>query len=167
MNSKVKEFIESGILEAYVTGSASSVEERDVLYMKAHYAEVNEELQKLEEDLEKIADGMAIPPPPGLWDQIEAEIDSLERIPNKPALKIDHDGSGYKKETGSRQNNFIEVEAESTHMRVHKAWRWVFAAVFVLGKIFLAAAIYYYLENRQAQQNIQDLKQQLKEVRGK
>jgi predicted MFS family arabinose efflux permease len=49
-------------------------------------------------------------------------------------------------------------------MRVHKVWRWVFAAVFILGKIFLAAAIYFYLENRQAQENIKELKQQLRQT---
>jgi uncharacterized protein YpmS len=46
-------------------------------------------------------------------------------------------------------------------MRVHKTWKWVFAAVFVLGKIFLACAIYFYLENRQAQQQVKELKSEL------
>jgi predicted MFS family arabinose efflux permease len=50
-------------------------------------------------------------------------------------------------------------------MRIHKIWRWVFAAVFVLGKIFLGFAIYFYLENRQAQLQLKELKTELRQLR--
>jgi hypothetical protein len=166
MEDKVKNFIESGILETYVTGAASAVEEHNVLYMSNHFPEVKLELEQLEADMEKFAYYGAIPPPPGLWHKIEKEIDALERIPQQ--LNLNTEGGNYRykqQQPEPPKSQFIEVDAQSTHMRVHKVWRWVFAAVFVLGKIFLAAAIYYYLENRQAQQNLQELKQEIKQLK--
>jgi uncharacterized protein YpmS len=50
-------------------------------------------------------------------------------------------------------------------MRIHKNWKWVFAAVFILGKIFLAFAIYFYLENRQTQLQLNDLKTELRQLK--
>jgi hypothetical protein len=165
MEDKVKNFIESGILETYVTGVATPVEEHNVLYMSSHFPEVKQELEQLEADLEKFAHYGAIPPPPGLWYKIENEIEALERIPHQLDFKTEADQKQYQQRREPPKPQFIEVEAESTHMRVHKVWRWIFAAVFVLGKVFLAAAIYYYLENRQAQQNLQELQREVKELR--
>jgi hypothetical protein len=163
MNSNnIREFIESGILEAYVTNAVSDAEEQKVLFMKKMYPEVKEALDDLETGIEEMARSMAINPPPHLWNRIEGELNEL--IPfsdKKPAQKQYDTHRDYQQQT-DKKPEFIEVESQSSHMRVHKNWKWVFAAVFILGKIFLAAAIYFYLENRQAQQNIQELKQQLK-----
>ena len=52
-------------------------------------------------------------------------------------------------------------------MYVHKAWRWILAAIFVLGKIFLGFAIFYYLESRQAHEQIIELKEQLRQAKQK
>lgn len=64
-----------------------------------------------------------------------------------------------------KNGEFIEVQGLSSHMRVHKLWRWVLAAIFILGKIFLGFAIYYYLESKQAHEQIQELKMELKQIR--
>jgi hypothetical protein len=167
MNRSVKEFIESGLLEAYVTGSASADEEQEVLRMQKQYPQVKEALTELEIDMEELARRIAIPPPPDLWNRIEAEFNELATIPDAPLAIGNRQHSKQQPKPESNEPQYINVEAESTHMRIHKNWKWVFAAVFVLGKIFLAAAIYFYFENRQAQQNILELKQQIKEVRGK
>jgi hypothetical protein len=167
MNRSVKEFIESGLLEVYVTGSASAEEEQEVLRMKKQYPQVEDELTSLEADMEELARRIAIPPPPHLWNRIEAEFKELATIPDAPLEIGDHQQRKQQQQTPNNEPQYIDVEAESTHMRIHKNWKWVFAAVFVLGKIFLAAAIYFYLENRQAQQQIQDLKQQVREIRVK
>jgi hypothetical protein len=165
MDKSVKEFIESGVLEAYVTGSASADEEQEVVRMKKQYPQVNEALTELEYDMEELARRLAVPPPPNMWNRIEAEFREVATIHDTP-LKFDNKQQ-ERRHTQNKEPDYINVESESTHMRIHKNWKWVFAAVFVLGKIFLAAAIYFYLENRQAQQNIMELKQQIKEVRGR
>lgn len=156
---EIKKYIESGILEAYVIGSASEQEVQEVLQHKEKYPEVQIALNEIEMDMERLAGYMAVPPPPGLWAKIENQIDGLIVSPDlKPAKNVEEQ---YRQNTNDQQQ-FIEVEGSSSHMRIHKAWRWVFAAVFILGKIFLGFAIYYYFESRQAKQQIQELKTELK-----
>lgn len=156
---EIKKYIESGILEAYVIGAASEKEAEEVLQLKQVHPRIERALNELEADLERIASYMAVTPPPRLWDRIEDNLNELVIAPDlKPLRKVDDD---YTQE----QNNepqYISVESETTHMRIHKAWKWVFAAVFILGKIFLGFAIYFYLENRQAQQQIKELKTEVK-----
>ena len=155
---EIKEYIESGVLEAYVIGSASEKEVERLLKYKEKYPEIQTALNQIETDMERIAQYMAVPPPPSLWAKIESYNDGLVITPDVKPAKV--------KENKHNQRNpdqqFIEVEGSSSHMRIHKLWRWVFAAVFVLGKIFLGFAIYYYLENRQAKEQIQELKTELK-----
>lgn len=153
---KIKEYIESGVLESYVLGSASEEETRQLLQLKKQYPEIQEALFQLETDMETFARHISIPPPPGMLKKIENGINSLMIPP------VTDRGAGNR-HNYNNGNQFIEVEAESSQMRVHKAWRWVMAAIFVLGKIFLIAAIYYFLENRQAQEQIQQLKTELKQ----
>lgn len=159
---KIKEYIESGILEAYVLGSVSEEEAREVLQLKKQYSEIQDALYELETDLERLAHYMAIPPPPDLWAKIEDNINELTTTPDYEPLRF----KKYRENrSGKTTNNgqYIELEAENTHMRVNKTWKWVFIAVFILSKIFLISAIYFYLENRQAQQQIQQLKTELKQ----
>lgn len=160
---KINEYIESGVLEAYVLGSASEAEINELLQYKTQYPEVEHALLALEEDLEQIYQHMAIAPPPGMWNKIEGSINELVASHNNEALKISAPDSGKKKHKKSSAGQFIEVEGASSHMRIHKLWRWIFGAVFLLGKIFLAFAIYFYLESRQAEQRIQKLEAELKQ----
>ena len=163
----IQQYINSGILEAYVTGSASEQEVKELLYMKAKYPEVNIALQELEIDMERIAKHMAITPPAHTWNKIADNIDEL-------ILRQTGDTDQFKEREDNAYKNFskadngpqyIEVEARSNHIKVHKLWRWVLVAVFILGKIFLGFAIYFYLENRQAQQQLKDLKIELRQLR--
>lgn len=156
----IQEYIESGVLEAYVLGSASEAEARELLYLKDKHPEIKQTLQELERDMEHIAEQMGVPPPPLTWLKIEAELNSI--IPQAKHILPGQNGyQDHQQFKSPRQNQYIEVEAESTTMRVHKAWKWVFAAVFILGKIFLICAIYFYLENKHAQEQIHELKTEL------
>lgn len=158
----IQEYIESGILEAYVLGSASEAETHELLQLKAEYPQVREALEELELDMESIAEQMAILPPPGAWIKIEQEINGLIEAPElKPARNREFSGNGSRAHSTDERERYIEIESSSEYMRIHKQWKWIFAAVFILGKIFLACAIYFYLENRQAQQQIQELKTEL------
>jgi hypothetical protein len=165
---RIEDYIESGILETFVTGAASDDEVKELMYMKAMFPEVNEALLQLELDMERIAQNMAITPPADTWNKIEQEIsDIILREATQPE-KYARQSSEEKFDGNKNYNNkhhYIEVEAESSHIKIHKNWKWVFAAVFVLGKIFLGCAIYFYLENRQAQQQIQELKTEVKQVK--
>ena len=160
----IQQYIDSGILEAYVTGSASEKEVKELMHMKAMYPEVNAALQELETDMEKIARHMAVAPPERIRNKIFEHIDELTVRPdNNPDEFKEKQNRSYG--DTDRGPQYIEVEAESNHMKVHKTWKWVFIAVFVLAKIFLACAIYFYLENRQAQQQIIELKTELRQLK--
>jgi hypothetical protein len=162
---RTQEYIDSGILETFVLGAASEQEVKELLFMKAKYPEVSEALQQLEKDMEKLARDLAVAPPSGTWYKIAQEINAV--IPHQDAApQIFNRRDGHKRpdtENG-KGDHYIEVEGESNHMRLHKGWRWVFAAVFILGKIFLAFAIYFYLENKHTQQQIQELRTEIREL---
>ncbi len=162
----IRDFIDSGVLETFVLGYATEEESAEVLRMAKTYPEVKNALQTLEADMEVIASNMAITPPPTVWNRIEKEIDEIILREQKTAEPIVFrerlHGNGHPPKNSPQ---FIEVEAASSHMRIHKVWRWIFAAVFVLGKIFLAFAIYYYLENRQMNEQVNELKTELKQLK--
>ncbi|WP_214071184.1 hypothetical protein [Mucilaginibacter sp. dw_454] len=160
----IKEYIESGVLESYVLGSASAEETHQLLRLKNQYPEIADALFQIETDFERVAQNMAMVPPPGMLTRIEDEINALIETED-PAPATRHRESDYRRFDNDRSNQFIEIEAFSNQMRLHKAWRWVFAGVFILGKIFLIAAIYYFLENRQAQEQIHDLKTELRQYK--
>jgi len=157
----VKAYIESGVLETYVLGLASEAEVQELLRYKEEYPEVLQALTGLETDMERLASSMAVTPPPGIWQRVEKDIEGIARISEAKVVKTEN-GQYDQTSNGSNRQQFIEVEGKSSHIRVHRAWRWVFAAVFILGKIFLICAIYFYLENRQAQEQILQLKTELK-----
>lgn len=159
---KIKEYIESGILESYVLGIATEEETKELLYMKANHIEIQDALYELETDLESIAYKMAVPPPPDVWLKIEDQLKEVAKRPDdgSSTLKI-HSRREEKQAIPPPTGQFIEVQGPSSHMRIHKIWRWVFAAVFILGKIFLAFAIYYFLENRQIKEELQETKQRI------
>ncbi len=168
MADSVQQYILSGVLEAYVIGSLPESEEGKVLQMKRQYPAVNSALLQLEDDMETMAMQMAITPPPALWSRIESQINGL--------IETNDDELGfrrrYKHSTEAREEkpepHYIEVEAQSDYLKVHRLWRWAFAAVFLLGKIFLATAIYFYIENKHNQQEVNDLKarvNQLQQIR--
>lgn len=160
---KIKEYIDSGILESYVLGSASEEEARELLRLKKQYPEIQQALHELEVDMERIAEYMAITPPPEMWNRIEDGISDMINTPEVEVLQLKDRGQREHQQNENR-NGYIDIEAETTHIRVHKNWKWIFAAVFVLGKIFLAFAIYFYIENRQARQQVQELKTELRQL---
>lgn len=163
----MKKYIESGILEVFVMGAATDEEVSELMYMKARHPEVDEALKQLETDMEKLAGEMAISPPPYMWEKIEDEIDGLilrENAAQPVKFRTSGDDQNKHKKTPP-EDQFIPIESESNHMRLHKSWRWIFAAVFLLGKIFLGFAIYFYLENRQTRQQLQELKTEIRELK--
>jgi len=143
-------------------GIATEEEVQQVLLLKKEYPEFKDALENLEMDMEVLAQGMAIMPPAGTLEKIETKINEIQRR-SQVVQKIVVPNTGSESGRADKEEKYIEVEAESNQMRVNKAWKWVFIAVFILGKVFLAGAIYFYLENRQAREEIKELKLELKQ----
>jgi SHS2 domain-containing protein len=160
----IQEYIDSGILELYVLGSASEEEERELLRYKEKFPEVKQALFELETDMERIAGQMAIKPPPNSWLKIQENLNELIEMPEPEPLRVKQLPPPQDPYERKRDQQFIEVEALSNHMRLHKSWRWVFAAVFVLGKVFLGCAIYFYLENRQLSREVEEMRLEIKQM---
>ena len=77
-----KEYIDSGILEQYVLGTASSDESREVEMMAAADPAIREEIETICETLEAIAMANAVEPNPVIKVFLMAAIDYSERIKN-------------------------------------------------------------------------------------
>lgn len=166
---KINDYIESGILESYVLGSASEAEAEELLYLRDKHPEIKEALFNLEIDIERMAGYMAIKPPPEVWMKIEYGINEIVKTPDFEPLNVTKHPAknGNHSKEGGKSGQYIDVDSKSSHMRVHKIWRWILIAIFALGKLFLGFAIFFYLENRQIKQEIQELKQELKEIKSR
>lgn len=160
---EINKIIESGLMETYVMGIATEEEVKQVLSLKKEYPAFKEALEQLEYDMEVLAQSMSIEPPAGTLSKIEHEINEIQRRNQAIQPTFEPGYRHEKSEQESKHEKYIQVESESNQMRVNKAWKWVFIAVFVLGKVFLASAIYFYLENRQAQEQIKELKMEIKQ----
>jgi hypothetical protein len=150
-------YIESGILESYILGLASDTQQKEV----ERYTQMSPEISLALEDLETVINSqfsVSIPPPSVRQRIKEHEDDRLK--------KWDFNEQNHQRnETKKEEDRYLEVEVSDTHLRVHKYWRPAFIAVFVLSKIFLATALYFYFksdslnkENLKLQQEIELLK---------
>jgi len=152
-----KEYIESGILETYILGFASDNQQEEV----EKYVRIFPEISLALEDLGKVINEhfSASIPPPSVRQRIkEFDHDSLK--------KWDFNEQNHSQNNVHKEDiKYLEVEVSDTHLRVHKYWRPAFIAIFILSKIFLAAALYFYFksdslnkENLKLQQEIELLK---------
>lgn len=157
MKVNPKEYIESGILETYILGLASHNQQEEV----EKYVQIFPEVSLALEDLGKVINEhfSANIPPPSVRQRIkEFDHDSLKKWDLNEQTHANNN-------TPKEDVKYLEVEVSDTHLRVHKYWRPAFIAVFVLSKIFLAAALYFYFksdslnkENLKLQQEIELLK---------
>lgn len=156
---EINNYLNSGILEAYVLGATTDRESADVQFMKTAHPRVAAEIKNIESRLEQIAEHGSKTPPPDIWDRVDINISELIISSPPPPRKLG----------GSRTRNddFIEVRGTSNQIKVHKIWRWIFGAVFVLSKVFLVLALYFYFENKHAQQELTELKIQMEQQKVK
>jgi hypothetical protein len=133
-------YIQSGIVESYALGLATPFEKEEFEQLLPHYPELKTALSDFEYHLELFAIENEVPPPAGTWEQIEA------RLRETPAIRPSVNG----RSRGAAGASYLHVEASSDYIRVHKWWRVAFIVVFILSKIFLALAIYYFLQYRLA-----------------
>ncbi len=134
-------YIQSGIVESYALGLATSFEKEEFEQLLPHYPELKTALSDFEYNLELFAIENEVPPPSGTRERIEA------RLRDIPAIRPSR-SSGSSASRGAPGSSYLHVEANSDYIRVHKLWRVAFIVVFILSKIFLALAIYYFIQYR-------------------
>ena len=158
MTVNIELYLQSGIVESYALGPATSMEVAEFEQLLPHYPELKEALSDFEYHLELFAIDNEVPPPPGTKERIEAR---LRDLPALPEIRQDKGRSSRRQ---NRTGDYIPVEVSTPYIRVHKRWRTFFIAVFILSKILLGLAIYYYLEYRHAQKHVQQLEEQLEKT---
>lgn len=70
----IQSFLQSGLLETYVLNQCTAEERAEVERMAALHPEVRAELDAIEQSLEQVAQANAVPPPPGLREQILQQV---------------------------------------------------------------------------------------------
>jgi hypothetical protein len=149
-------YIQSGIVESYALGLATSGEVAEFEQLLPHYPELRDSLSDFEYNLELFSIDHEVPPPAGARERIEA------RLRETPAIRRPQRSGSNGQYRRERSSEYIRVEsAASTHIWVHKNWRVWFIIFCIMSKIFVALSVYYFVEYRHAQQHIQQLEEQL------
>jgi hypothetical protein len=139
-------YLQSGIVESYALGLATPREVDEFEQLLPHYPELKEALRDFEYHLELFSIDNEVPPPPDVRQRIEDRLRTLPAIPD-PVWRG----------TPGDRTEYVAAKESSDHLRVHKIWRTLFIVVFVLSKIFLILAIYYFIQYRHAEKRINPL----------
>ena len=153
-------YIQSGIIESYALGLATRSEREEFEQLLPHYPELGLALSEFEYQLELFAIEHEVPPPAGTREQIEG------RIRETPAVR--RGGERHDRERGSQDSgpDYVHVEYSSNYIRVHKAWKTWFIILCILSKVFLALAIWFYVEYRHARMDLRRVQEQASGVPG-
>jgi len=147
-------YIQSGIIESYVLGLATNVEVEELQYMRRLYPELNSEIAAVEKRMERQAFAEAVLPPERLKDRIFQRINWRE--------EDYHDTTDYGRSNQNQQANYnttyINIQPkDNQYITVHKWWKVFFIAVFILSKVCLASAIYFYLKYQMQEKKLEQV----------
>jgi anti-sigma-K factor RskA len=142
----IQEYIKSGIIESYILGLLEDEEAKELEGLLSTSPELQIAMQEFEQELEATLRQNEYHPPVKVWSAIQHRI-QLESLFGNTGTATD-----------SKKNDYIPIEAQfNSHIRVHKYWKHIFIVVFILSKVFLAFAIYYYIEYKNAIEAMQRL----------
>lgn len=154
------QLIESGVLEACLLGIASEEDQQDVGQFIAANPDIAAYLHDLDTTLAAHFLHHSVPPPPAIRDVIELRVTEQALQKKERSAHADfNQQSTYS--TTSTSPNYVDVEVDNTHIRVHKNWRPAFVAVFILSKVFLIASLYFYFKADSQAQEIARLKAEI------
>lgn len=151
----IQQYIASGIIESYVLGLASPEEASQLERLLPFYPELQAALSDFGFQLELFAIQHEEPPPPGLFQKIQ------DRVRDLPVVRDDPNGHENRRGNDGRSaDEYLHVRDTSTHIRVHKYWRIAFIVIFILSKLLLIAFIYYFIQYRHSEREMQSLRDQ-------
>lgn len=140
-------YIKSGIIESYVLGLASVNEMEELQHMRRLYPSLNAEIIIVERRMERSALAEAILPPPEVKERIFQRLSWTTEETIAPGH--DNSASNY---------TFINIHSkDGQHITVHKWWKLFFILVFILSKICLFFAIYYFLKYQQLEEQRKEI----------
>lgn len=113
-------------------------------------------LDEIELEMEEHFLRNAVPPPPGIREKIELRISQTEI--EKWEQPAHTEQSRKSAEPVAKEPQYVNVEYDNTHIRVHKQWKTALIAIFILSKVFLILGLYYYFKADSLQQEVTRLK---------
>lgn len=135
---ELKFYIESGIIESFVLGLASEAEVEELQHMRKLYPELDTEVEFVERRLERAAFDEPALPPAEVRDRV------LQKIRWEQGHAYSDPSSNY---------TFINIQPkDGSHITVHRWWKIFFIIFFIMSKVFLFLAIFYYLKYRMSQE---------------
>ncbi len=138
-----QEYIQSGIIESYVLGMASSAEAAELEQLCLQYPEIKQALTDFESALEANALNKAIAPPPQLKQQIFASLKSeFVTVENKVAEKV---------------STLTPPFQETKVVKMNQPSRFLAAASIILLVISGGMNIYFYSKFKETTQQYQAL----------
>ena len=150
------QYLKNGFLEAHLLGLFADQEKEEVTQLLATDNDLLDHLDELETEMEEYFLRNAVPPPPDIREKIELRISQTEI---KKWVQPDHSEHDRKaSETAPKEPQYVNVEFDDTHIRVHKQWKTAFIAIFILSKVFLILGLYYYFKADSLQQEVARLK---------
>lgn len=145
-----QDFIQSGILESYALGLASNEEQEQVKQLVEDDQEISAHLVDLEDGIKSYFNKESVTPPVAVREIIQLRTERKQK-------------HNFNKTVQDNTKQFLDVEVNDTHIKVHKYWRPAFIAVFVLSKIFLIAGLYLYFKSASQQEELLRLKQEIQQ----
>lgn len=127
----IKEYIESGILEDYLSGNVSEQERREVECLSKIYPEIKTELNQLGEVIERHAFAHRVAPPAALKDKIMAQLEFSDELPNNAQTE-----ESEETETEADETPVIALNSRQSSFQ----WGWVAAASVAA---LIGAAVYF------------------------
>ncbi|RFM26243.1 hypothetical protein [Deminuibacter soli] len=149
---QIDHYLKSGIVEAYVNGSATPEQAAEFEQLLPEHAQLQQALEQCMARFGKLAwaDEHRLVHKPGMFNK------------TAPLPGTYHAVTEDEADTGSREDSdFVAATVSSPTIRVHKYWRGVFIAVFFLSKLFLGLFIYYLVQYQSAVKEIKRLEQQV------
>jgi intein-encoded DNA endonuclease-like protein len=150
------QYLKNGFLEAHLLGLFADQEKEEVTQLLATDNDLLDHLDDLEVEMEEYFLNHAVPPPPGIREKIELRISQTEI---EKWVQPNHTEQSRKStETAPKEPQYVNVEFDDTHIRVHKQWKTALIAIFILSKVFLILGLYYYFKADSLQQEVTRLK---------
>ncbi|AWO01417.1 hypothetical protein DLD77_06780 [Chitinophaga alhagiae] len=148
----VQEYIDNGLVESYVLGISTPKEKEEIEVLLKASPELRTELQSVERTLHRLLLEDAVPPPMELRARTLAPYNWADTNPQEPG--------------GKKPNyTFINIAPnQNDYITVHRMWKWIFFAAFLLFKFCLFLAIYFYFKYRQVEDRQEEREKVRKEI---
>ncbi len=144
----IKEYIDNGMVESYVLGLSTPDENVEMEKLMREYPELKTEFDAMDRTIQQLLFEEAVLPPVTLrsrtlqpLDWADTREDPEKKKPNYTFINI-----------APNQNEYITV---------HRVWKWIFIAAFLLFKACLFLAIFFYFKYRQ----VEDRQQEREKIR--